>query len=218
MRLASAVAVALIALTACSNPHQSLPDPARSTASLDRNANVIADGRDHVTVSIFLQSATGAPVAGQPVTLSVVDNASDGGTLDAGAGDGGSPDIIVQPLATDITGHAEGTVASKLAGDKTIVVSLLNGVLSPSPPLAVHFVPIPETKLAFAVPPSAAQAGSTLAPAVQVNVEDATGLLIGNATDTITLTLSAGPPRWRPMAASRCSAISTSRRRARGTR
>ncbi|HEY3352369.1 MAG TPA: lamin tail domain-containing protein [Polyangia bacterium] len=171
-------------LPTADGPVVAVVDAARSTVVVDRATGVRADGADTVTITVTTRDASGAPVAGVAVYLTV-----------SGSGNFYSP-----PAApTDADGVATATLASTVPEQKTITTTAGTGAaavaLADRP--TVTFVPVtpPPTavKLGFLIQPTATVAGAVITPAVRVAIQDATGETVTSATAAVTLALAGGP-------------------------
>lgn len=144
----------------------------RSTVTLDRH-DAVADGDDAITITITLVDADGRPIPDEAVTLATTGAAT-----------------LSTPVVTDANGSTTAAWTSKEVETATLTVSA-GGVELTAHPTA-HFSVGPAAQLAFAVPPSVAEAGDVIAPPVQVRVEDARGRLVTTEARAVTLTLSEG--------------------------
>jgi len=120
----------------------------------------------------------GAGVPGVSVAWSVT---SGGGTVSTATT---TTDALGAATVTWILGPASAanTVSASIAGVPTIAAVLFSATA----------IPGQATKLAFSVQPSAAVAGATLSPAVQVAVQDAQGNTVTTSTASVTLGITSG--------------------------
>jgi hypothetical protein len=150
------------------------PDPARSTVTVDRDHDVVANGADAAKVTVTLLDGDGKPIAGAIVAL-------------ASSGARGS---FSMPLPTDENGVTTAAFTSTLAETKTITATG-NGV-----PLAqmpkVTFIPGGVAQLGFV---QAIDSGLTHTPltAFDVAVQDANGNAITSAANAVTLAFATNP-------------------------
>jgi hypothetical protein len=156
-------------------PAKKTPDPILSTVTVDRASGVVADGVDYATVTITVVDAHGVALSGETVQLTAT----------------GSGNRFTQSGITNNKGVATATLASTVAEDKTLSATAGGLVIVQMP--TVRFVAGPAAKLVFSVPPSMAQAGQNLAPALQITVEDATGNRIAGSTAAVSLSIGQNP-------------------------
>jgi adhesin/invasin len=150
-----------------------------STVEVDRTSGLRADGEDRVTIIFNIRNGNGAPVAGAVPTLAVT----------------GSGNVVSELAPTDASGESRITLRSTVAEVKVIDAGVIrertNLLLRQDIP--VTFEATEAARLSFLVPPSSAQAGELLVPAVKVRVEDAQGNPITSATSQVTLSIESGP-------------------------
>jgi len=161
-------------------PGPELPDAALSKVEVSRGASVVADGRDVVTLTVTVVKADGAALAGRTVRLEV---SGEGNMLAPASGQ------------TNPQGVMTATLSSTRAGIKKVKASVdTEGgpvVLTSQP--TVEFVAVQSPKLAFTNLPAQVTAGTTLSPALEVEVQDANGQRLPGSTGTVTLELATGP-------------------------
>jgi len=161
-------------------PFVEQPDAALSKVEVSRTANVLADGRDIVTLTVTVVKSDGAALAGRTVRLEVT---GEGNTLAPATGQ------------TNPQGVMTATLASTGAGSKQVKASVdAEGapvVLTSQP--TVEFVALSSLKLAFTNTGLQATAGAPLSPAVEVEIQDANGLRRPGSTASVTLELATGP-------------------------
>jgi len=152
-------------------------DPMRSTVSVDRSMGVKADGTDKAMVTVKLVDGNGAPLPGIAVVLAAA----------------GGDTIMGQPPVTDAMGVAVGSIASTRPGQKTV------SALANPGPFAVALGQMPTvtftagsaSKLVFTVQPASVPAGMN--DPVSVQVQDALGNPVLDATDPITVAILSNP-------------------------
>jgi hypothetical protein len=116
--------------------------------------------------------------ATNPVTLALVGGTGLGGTLTV------TPQNGVATFANLAVSNAGSYTLSATSPALTSATSTGFTITAPSLPTAV--------KLAFSVQPSNAQTGATIAPAVRVALQDASGNTVTSATNPVTLALVGG--------------------------
>ncbi len=176
VKLYSLFAVALI-LGACSTNRKvssPSPDPIRSTLTADRTTGLLANGSDNAVITLSLVNAQGQALSGVQVAITAT-------------GDGAQ---VTTAPSTDANGKSVVRLSSSAAGVKLVVAKVIGGPTL-THTLSIEFISGPGTKLSFLVPPSSAQAGSIIAPPVQVAIEDSFGNLVPtDAGPQVSLTLS----------------------------
>ncbi len=171
--LALLVVAALFVSCSTSRPISSpSPDPTRSTLVSDRSEGVIANGADDAVITATILNGQGQPLSGVHVAIT----ATGGGVL------------LTTPAVTDASGRTTARLTATSAGLKVVSAAVVGGATLLHT-LSITFVAGPGAKLSFTVPPSNAQAGTTIAPPVVLSVEDAFGNLIADAGSTISLGL-----------------------------
>ncbi|HYI01103.1 beta strand repeat-containing protein [Hyalangium sp.] len=157
-----------------------LPDAALSKVEVSRSANVLANGRDAVTMSVTVVKADGAALAGRTVRLEV---SGEGNTVSPASGQ------------TNPDGVMTATLVSTGAGTKRVKASVETEdgpvVLSSQP--TVEFVLVSAAKLAFLNTSLQATAGAAVTPAVEVELQDTEGNRIFGSTASVTVELATGP-------------------------
>ena len=139
-----------------------------------------ANNAPPVTATPSISPATGTYVGTQQVTIT---DATPGATI-YDTTDGTTPSTSSPQYTGPISVSASSTVQA---------IAVLQGVLSAVASSVLTITPAhPPAKLAFLQQPSSALTGATISPAVQVQVEDADGNLVANATNAVTLALTAG--------------------------
>jgi hypothetical protein len=148
---------------------ESLPvDPARSSVTVDRTSDAVADGTDAITLSVTLRDASGEPLDGRSVAVQ------------------GPVDVKVGPIgATNQRGTTTATLTSTVAGMKRIEVTVEDLVLDP---IDVAFLPGAAAGLAFVGQPTTGEIGSVL-PKIEVAFVDAFDNVVFGETGTITVSL-----------------------------
>lgn len=174
----------VLSVSACqcgdSPPVNISPDKSRASVTVSRTEGVVADGKDSVTIQVQLTGRDGKPAVGAEVEVSV----------------SGTGNVLGAPSPTNEEGISTTTLATTRAEHKEVSVSVK---LSEGAPVAlaqhpaVTFVHGPSARLAFTLPPSAAQAGTSIAPSVQVVVQDAQGNAVTESSAEITLQFDANP-------------------------
>ncbi len=161
-------------------PGKDVPDAALSKVEVNRTANVTADGKDSVTITVTVVKADGKALADRTVTLAV---AGEGNTLSPSTG------------KTDAQGVMTASLVSTVAGSKQVTASVdAEGgavVLGTRP--TVDFVAVPATKLAFTTTSIQGTAGAPLSPVLEVVLQDAGGNKVAGSTGAVTLALASGP-------------------------
>ena len=161
-------------------PSKELPDAARSKVELSRTANVVANGKDSLTITVTVLKEDGAALSGSTVNLEV---SGEGNTLSPASG------------TTDGQGVVTATLVSTSAGSKRVTASVeAEGgavVLTTRP--TVDFVAPQVTKLAFTPAALQGTAGSPLGPVLEVVLQDAEGNKVPGSTGAVTLELATGP-------------------------
>jgi hypothetical protein len=142
-------------------------------------------------------SATVPPgTAGQPTPISIVSRDQFGNPrLSGGA------TVVVSVTGANaaipaVTDNGDGTYSAAYtpttAGNDAVAITL-NGVAIGGSPYPSVVAPATATKLGFLVQPSAVTAGQSIAPAVQVAVQDANGNTITGSSATVSLALGSNP-------------------------
>jgi photosystem II stability/assembly factor-like uncharacterized protein len=149
-------------------------DPDRSTVTVNP-ATVVADDVQEATVTVTLLDAAGNPIPDLDVFLRA---------------DGDSTANLQQLNATDAQGTTQGTLTSPVEDLVTFTATAGGVMLSAHP--TVTFTVGPPSMLVFSVPPTSTTAGATIAPAVQVTVEDAEGRTVPTNTG-VTMAIGANP-------------------------
>jgi hypothetical protein len=135
-----------------------------------------------VPPSVKVTDATGNLVVGQLVTFAV---ASGGGSI--------TPTTPVPTNATGVAALATWTLGAT-AGPNSVTATIVgNGIAGNPATFTATGLVGSSRKLAFTVNPGATTAGAIITPAVQVQVQDATGNPIAGATNSITLDLGKNP-------------------------
>jgi hypothetical protein len=133
-------------------------------------------GASLATITVTARDDQGNPVAGVSVVLAAT----------------GSGNTLTQPSGTtDATGMATGTLSSTVAGAKILSVTIAGVVVTQTDTVTV--IPAAVAALAFAVQPSDAVAGATIAPAVQVELQDAFGNHVTSGTNSVTVAILDNP-------------------------
>ncbi len=144
--------------------------------------DVVAGAAITPAVQVSIEDANGTVVttATDAVTIAIANNAG-GGTLSGTA-----------------TVNAVGGVAtfSDLSIDKTgtgYTLAASSGVLTGATSTAFNVTPGTPTKLAFTVQPTDVVSAASIAPAVQVSIQDAQGNLVPTATNSVTIAIGTNP-------------------------
>jgi hypothetical protein len=146
---------------------------------VNRNAGVLANGRDSVSITVTVRNESGGTMADRTVTLEV---SGDGNTLTPASG------------KTNADGVMTATLVSTRPGAKQVTASVATDgapvVLSSRP--TVEFAPLQAAKVAFATTSIQATAGAAL-PVIEVTLQDNDGATVSGATNAVTLALATGP-------------------------
>jgi hypothetical protein len=133
-------------------------------------------GASLATITVTARDDQGNRVAGASVVLVAT----------------GSGNTLTQPTGTtDAAGMATGTLSSTEAGTKILSVTIAGVVVAQTDTVTV--TPAAVAALAFAVQPSDAVAGATIAPVVEVEIQDAFGNRVTSATHSVTVAILANP-------------------------
>ncbi len=165
----------VLALAGCPNDEPTdKPGPvdlAVSTLTVSRASGLAADGADKTEITVRVLDSKQKGISGKTVAL-------------AATGEGNT---LVQPSAvTNDLGVATGSLASTVAGDKTITATIDGAKMQAQKTVNFTAQIQPAAKLSFTVQPSTVVLGQKIAPAVQVTFLDAAGLLTP-VTETVTL-------------------------------
>jgi len=166
---------------ATSNAFNLNPGVAAQLAYLQQPSSAIAGTIISPPVQLQVQDALGnlVPTATNTVTLSIGTNPGGGtlgGTLSAAAS-GGVVSFGNLTINRQGTGYTLVAAAGGLSSATSAAFNITSGVAA---------------QLAFTVQPANVTAGSTLAPAVQVTVQDGLGNTVTSATNTVSMTLNTG--------------------------
>ena len=155
-----------------------LADLTLSRLAVDRDHGVIADGSDHVTITVTALDDSGGPLAGRAIALTAT----------------GSGAVLTQPTApTDARGVATGTLSATAVGD-IVVGATIDPAGAPVTIAETHEVAFeagPPAMLVFVDQPSNTGAGQPFAPIVSVAIHDADGNVVDTSFVTVALS-SAG--------------------------
>ncbi len=176
MTIQRALPVLAILFFACSSTRQtSSPsvDPVKSTVVSDRASGVFANGSDNALITVTLLNPQGKPLSGVQIVLAAV----------------GAGAALTAPQLTDAAGKSTVRLSATASGVKTVSATVVGGSTLTHTAL-VAFEAGPAAKLAFTIPPSNTQAGTAIAPPVQLAVEDAFGNLVLDAGSPIALAVS----------------------------
>ncbi|KFE68697.1 Ig-like domain-containing protein [Hyalangium minutum] len=158
-------------------PTPDLPDAALSKVEVSRTANVLADGRDIVTLTVTVVKADGTALSGRTVRLEV---SGEGNMLAPASGQ------------TNPQGVLTATLASTRPGTKKVKASVdAEGgpvVLSAQPTVEFISPGNPATRLEFTVPPGDVIAGTPFS--VTATAYDASNNVATGFTGTVQLTSS----------------------------
>ena len=129
-------------------------------------------------VVVRVLSASGAPVQGVTVTWTVTTG-------------GGS--VTTATATTDASGlNSAVWTLGAIAGANAVAVSLAAYPTVGATSFAATGIPGPPAKLAYTVQPTAVTAGTAIAPAVQVTVQDVHGNTATSATNGVTFAITGG--------------------------
>ena len=143
--------------------------------------SVTADGATTSTITVTLLDASSNPVTGKTVTLTAGSGSS---TISAASG------------ASNASGVVTFTVKDTKAETVTYTAKDTTDSVTITETATVTFTPGAAAKVAFGQQPTNAPAGSSIAPAVTVQVEDANGNVLTSGTDSnasITIGIGANP-------------------------
>lgn len=166
VHVAWAGAVSATLLAGCGNHSTSTVSPSLSTVAIAPTDGLLANGVAAAEIVVSVLTATGAPVPGVQTNI-LVD---------------GADNVLRQPLPTDGTGRAAGTLATLRAETKTVTIRVVQGAtvfeLAARP--TVRFVGDPATLSALrssltAMPSSGVPADGLSTAQVVVRVADALG-------------------------------------------
>ncbi len=150
--------------------------PGQSSVAALPSTITASGGASFATITVTARDAQGNPVAGASVVLAAT----------------GSGNTLTQPSGTtDAAGEATGTLSSTGAGAKILSATIAGVVVAQTDTVTV--TPAAVAALAFAVQPSNAVAGATIAPAVQVETQDAFGNRVTSATNSVTVAIVDNP-------------------------
>ena len=165
--------------TACHGKPGGPPPPAGVSASLSTisvSPTALTAGDGPATVTVTARNTSGAVLSGASVILSAT----------------GSRNTLIQPSGpTDANGVATGTISSSIAQNK-VVSAIINGVTITQTVL-ITVSPGPVAALGFHVQPSSGTTGTTITPAIQVEVQDAFENRIPGATNDVTVAFYNNP-------------------------
>src|SRR4029077_3901970 len=171
---------ALAFIAGCAPSNTVTIGPPAKLAFTAQPGNVSA-GSSSITVTVSIEDAAGhvVPTATNQVTIAIGTNPSSGtlggtATATAVAGVATFSNLSINSAGT---GYTLAATATGLTG---ITSSAFNVVGPPS-------------KLAFTVQPGNVAAGSSIAPAVTVSIEDAAGNVVPNATNQTTIAIGTNP-------------------------
>ncbi len=107
----------------------------------------------------------------------------------------GASIFYTQDGSTPTTASTPYTAPFTISTSQTIqAIAAASGSLNSAPATAVFTITLPPpTQLAFAVQPVTTAINTAITPPIQVAVEDATGTVVTNATNAVTLALRANP-------------------------
>lgn len=132
-----------------------------ATIEVDRAEGVTADGVDSIELTLSLLTNKGEPAAGISIEFFA---SGEGNRLSA-------------PAETDEAGVAKGSLASTVAGRKTISAAMVDGddIVYLDATVEVAFTPGKAVGIAFVQIPAQVAAGAPFLPALVVAVVDAKG-------------------------------------------
>ncbi|MET0401289.1 MAG: Ig-like domain-containing protein, partial [Cystobacter sp.] len=160
-------------------PGSERPSAERSTVQVNPARGARANGQDLVEILVTVRDSRGNGLAGHTVT---VEATGEGNTLTQASG------------PSDEQGVAIATLVSTVVGTKTVTakVSSEGGDVTLGSKPTVDFGPVEAVaKLAFTTEPVSGTAGVALA-AFEVTLQDAAGVKVASASDTVTVALSQG--------------------------
>ena len=171
----SLAAIILVASTCGGEKSFTPPQP----AALSRTGGDAQTGTAGQALATLLEvkvvDGSGAPVSGVAVSWYVV---SGGGSVNPATS------------TTGTTGLAQTTwKLGRVAGNNAVSASLPGSSLIPPVTFTASAVAGAPSALAFTVPPSTVSAGSAMAPAVQVTVQDSMGNAVSTASNGITVAI-----------------------------
>ncbi|WP_224240688.1 Ig-like domain-containing protein [Hyalangium gracile] len=161
-------------------PQKELPDAARSKVEVSRAANVTANGKDSVTITVTVVKEDGSAMADRTVRLEV---SGEGNTLTPPSG------------LTNAQGVMMATLVSSGVGSKRVTASVDDdgGPVTLTARPTIDFVPPVATKLAFGAASLQAIAGAPVGPMLEVILQDADGNRASGNTGAVTLELASAP-------------------------
>ena len=152
------------------------PDISASLSTISASPTALTAGDGSATVTVTARNTSGEVVGGAAVVLSAT----------------GSRNSLIQPSGpTDTDGVATGSISSSVAQSK--VVSAIIGGVTITQTALVTVAPGPTAALKFLVQPTSGTTGTTITPALQVEVQDAFGNRIPGATNAVTIALQNNP-------------------------
>lgn len=162
-------------------PPQASPSASRSSVTVNRATEAVADGVDRVAITVTVRDANGEPLADQWVSVEV----------------SGTGNTVTQPVGkTSASGVATAWVNSTQPGVKVVrgLVAVEDGALVLDQQPTIEFVDPPAAKLVFSTAALSATAGEPVGPLLEVFVQDAAGRTVAGAVNEVTLSLASGPP------------------------
>ncbi len=178
--LTSATSVAFTINAPSSGPP---PTPTR-LAYLQQPSNAVTGAAISPAVQVAVEDASGnvLPTATNPVTVALAGGTGLTGTLTV-VPQNGIATFSNLKVSNAGTGYTLSATSPNLtsATSSSFTITAPGGGGSPSP-----------VKLAFSVQPTNALTQATIAPAVQVSVQDSNGNVVTNATNPVTLALTTG--------------------------
>ena len=162
-------------------PAQAVPDADRSSVTVSKALDVLANGTEAVDIQVTVRAADGSPLAGHTVRVTA----------------SGEGNTVTQPAApTGDSGEAGARLASTVAGTKTVTVSVEaeGGPVTLTQQPTVTFVsPVSPSasRLVFTAAPTVGRAGEALG-AFEVTFQDAEGRTVTDARGSVSVKLGAG--------------------------
>lgn len=166
-------------LQACTAKKGEVPGLSGAAASVDASQstveasdNIIANGTATSEIVITLKNSKGETVEGVPPRLTV----------------SGTNNTVSSCTVSDEEGISNCTVSSTKAEDKQITVNFPTTIEGPS----VSFLPGPASRLGFLTEPGGGTAGTIWSQQPIIQIQDAFGNLVPDATGDISVALSSG--------------------------
>jgi hypothetical protein len=152
------------------------PDAAASTVEASPASIAPSAGNVTSTITVTVRDALGRTVAGAAVSLTAT----------------GTGNTLTQPgTVTDNAGQVSGTLSSTVAGPK-VVSALVNGVVAVAQQATIEVNADAPAAIAVITQPGGAVSNAQFLTQPVIEVRDAFGNRLLNATDAVTVTLLAG--------------------------